>query len=277
MIFVLAGTREGRELAATLVSAGHQVMASAVTPYGAELLRQIPGVAVWEGALNAEQFTALIRDQGVKGILDATHPFATEITRLAQEVAASCGVPYLRWERPETPLPQGHPLVHLVPTWEEAVSKVASLGVDRVFLAVGVKPLSLFLTHPALRGRQFTVRVLPLPESLRVCYQLGLRPDQIVALQGPGTQKLNEALLQEFQAEVLVTKESGDLGGTKEKVAAACGLGIPVVVVQRPVACSGGTPNFEKASDVDYVRFWAKKVAEEKVSAFRGDGLPAVD
>lgn len=272
MIFVLAGTREGRELAATLVRAGHRVMASAVTPYGAELLRQIPGVVVWEGALNAEQFAALIKNQGIKGILDATHPFATEITRLAQEAAARCGVPYLRWERPETPLPRDHPLIHLVETWEEAVLKVASLSGRRVFLAVGVKPLSLFLTHTALRGRQFTVRVLPLPESLRVCYQLGLRPDQIVALQGPGTQKMNEALLEEYQTEVLVTKESGDVGGTKEKVAAACALGIPVVVVQRPVTFSGGTANFERASDVDYVCCWAKMVSEEKVSAFRGDG-----
>lgn len=259
MIFVLAGTRDGRKLAAALVHAGHEVMASAVTSYGAELLRSIPGLSVWEGALDAEQLAALIKDREVKGIVDATHPFATEISRLAQEVAVRSCVAYLRWERPFTQLPEDHPLIHCVDTWEKAVSKVASLSGRRVFLAVGVKPLPFFLTQLALQERQFIVRILPVLESLQVCYRFGLRPDQIIALQGPGTRKANEALLEEYQAQILVTKESGNAGGTKIKVAAACALGIPTVVVKRP-AVSVESSNFEKTSNVDYVCFWAKRV-----------------
>jgi len=262
MILVLAGTKEGRDLAAALAGAGYRVIASAATPYGGELLRTQPGVSVREGPLSAAGLLELIEAEEVRGILDATHPFATKISGLAREIALRRGIPYLRWERPRLPLPAHDPLVTRVPDWEGAAECLAAAGRRRVFLAVGVKPLTFFLTHPALRGLRFTVRVLPVPESLHACLQLGLRPDQIVALQGPGTQKFNEALLEEYRAEILVVKESGSAGGTEEKIAAAQARGLPVIVVDRPPAAAGGG-GCEVATCLAQVRLWAARLAPE--------------
>ncbi|MDH7577376.1 MAG: precorrin-6A reductase [Bacillota bacterium] len=260
MILVLAGTKDGRELAADLAAAGYAVLASAATPYGGRLLREQPGLSVREGPLDAAELLELIGKRGIRGVLDATHPFATGISCLAREIARQCGIPYLRWERPRAPLPAGHPLVSRVPGWEEAAGRLAASGRGRVFLAVGIKPLPFFLNHPLLRNCRFTVRVLPVPESLRACLQLGLRPEQIVALQGPGTQKFNEALLEEYRAEILVIKESGTVGGTAEKVAAACARGLPVVVVDRPQAPPGG----EAAASLPEVIRWAASLVRAR-------------
>jgi precorrin-6A/cobalt-precorrin-6A reductase len=156
-----------------------------------------------------------------------------EVSRLAREAALNCSVPYLRWERPSTALPDS-PLVRVVSGWPEAAEQLAGLGARQVFLAVGVKPLNAIINHPALAGCRFTVRVLPVSESLEACRRLGLSPGQIVACQGPGTVKLNEALLEACGAEAFVVKESGREGGTADKVQAALNLNIPVVVVGRP-------------------------------------------
>ncbi len=265
-ILVLAGTRDGRDLVAALAAGGWQVLASAVTPYGAELLRTAaPGLAVREGRLDQATLEELLRSGPVRGLLDATHPFAVEVSRLARETAQNCGIPYLRWERPPVALPAS-PLVHVVSGWPEAAEKLAALGARRVFLAVGVKPLPAIIDHPALTGCRFTVRVLPVSESLEACRRLGLSPGQIVACQGPGTAKLNEALLEACGAEAFVVKESGGEGGTAEKVCAALNLNIPVVVVSRP-SSDGGREQLSEGVPARVARCreevlsWAKKIA----------------
>lgn len=255
MILVLAGTGDGRVLAERLVAEGYRVLASAATPYGGEILRSVHGLEVREGALDRGSLLSLVRERGVKGILDATHPFAVEITKLACDVARCCGISYLRWERKPHRVAAEHPLVHPVSSWEEAAQCLAQLGVERVFLAVGVKPLEFLVTHPLLRSCHFIARVLPVPGSLETCCRLGLKPGQIVALQGAGTAKLNEALLDYFSAQAMVTKESGKEGGTAEKIASALARGIPVVLVRRPEA-----PVPDAARSWDDVRRWASQL-----------------
>jgi precorrin-6A/cobalt-precorrin-6A reductase len=63
-----------------------------------------------------------------------------------------------------------------------------------------------------------------------------LKPSEIIAMQGPFSYELNKALLIDYRASVLVTKESGPVGGTDNKIKAALDLGIPVILMERPVA-----------------------------------------
>lgn len=257
MILVLAGTRDGRELVASLAEAGFKVLASTATSFGEELFRGIPGVVVRSGCLDEASLEGLIKGRGILGVLDATHPFAEEISKTAARVAERCGVPYLRWERGRARLPES-PLVSCVSGWGEACASVIALGAKSVFLAVGVKPLRFFLEHPGLQGCRFTARVLPTPGSVEACRRLGLGLDRIIAMQGPGTFELNRALLEASRADALVTKESGSEGGTEIKVAAALSLGIPAVVVKRPEPESSGAV----ARSFEDVLRWAEGVAQ---------------
>ncbi len=255
MILLLAGTKDGRRLAAAIVKAGFRVMASAATPYGGELLREISGVLVHTGRLDAAGLERLAAKHKVKGILDATHPFAVEITRISQEVASSLELPYLCWERQPVKLPDSK-LLHRVKTWDGAAVKIKELDARIVFLAVGVNPLPFIVGHPLLSCCRFVARVLPLAGSVSNCLRNGLKPGQIVALQGPGSRELNSALFEHFQAEALVIKESGPEGGTPEKAAAALELGIPVVLVERPTAGA----DVPTASNIEKVIHWVEQV-----------------
>jgi len=251
MILLLAGTGDSRELAAALTGAGYRVLASAATSYGGDLLRSLPGLLVRQGELNETEMGDLLRQRGIDCVIDATHPFAAGVSTTAIKAARANGVPYLRWERAATPLPE-NPLVIRVKDWAEAAGRVAGLAPVNAFLAVGVKPLVHFIGNPILQSCRFTVRVLPVPDSVATCLELGLRPDQIIAMQGPGSEQLNRILLEEKQSQLLVVKESGPEGGTRVKLAAALGLGIPVIIVERPVV-SGA---FETARCLDEVYKW---------------------
>jgi precorrin-6A/cobalt-precorrin-6A reductase len=86
-------------------------------------------------------------------------------------------------------------------------------------------------------------------------------------MQGPFTQKFNEALWEQLKIDVVITKESGSIGGTEEKVQACLNLKIPVIILERPEArgidasalkftetTSGGGLNRCKTNFEDFVR-----------------------
>jgi len=67
------------------------------------------------------------------------------------------------------------------------------------------------------------------------CEFLGFKPNQIIAAQGPFSQEWDEAMFKQLRIDVVVTKESGKVGGTLEKVQACHRLNIPLVILKRPV------------------------------------------
>lgn len=231
MIFLAAGTADGRTLAQELLAAGYQVAASVTSRYGAELLAACDGKLV----INEEPLdeAALIRyaaSHDVQVIVDASHPYAVNVSKNAMMAAKKLGIPYLRYERSLTEL-SGE--IHIVHSYEEAASQSSALG-RRIFLTTGSHNLKAFTTAPALADAVLIARVLPTAEVLALCEALGLTPAQIVALQGPFSTALNRELFRHCQAEVIVTKNSGQVGGTDTKLAAAKELGLPVVLIDRP-------------------------------------------
>ncbi|SHE49224.1 precorrin-6A reductase [Desulforamulus putei] len=231
MILVLAGTLEGRDTAALLQRAGFNVTASAVTGYGCHLLQKQGLTRILTGALDEAALTGILR-QGIRLLVDATHPFAALASRTAMAAARAAGVPYLRLERPAAELP-AHPLVYRAKDLESTIGQALSLG-KVLFSTLGSKSLSSLLAAARQAGAKVVARVLPDSKVILHCLQLGLNPGEIIALQGPCSVELNIALYRQYQAEVVLTKDSGSTGGVEEKVAAAIEAGIPVVVWQRP-------------------------------------------
>lgn len=76
--------------------------------------------------------------------------------------------------------------------------------------------------------------MLPSHDGLNACEALGLPHSHILALQGPFSQKLNEAMLEQYKIRWLVTKDGGKAGGFSEKLAAARNTGAGLVLVERP-------------------------------------------
>lgn len=232
MILVLAGTRDGGEIIRRLRRKGYSVLATATTAYGAQLARESGAREALEGQLTSEEMVSLIKEKGVSALIDATHPFATEASRNALRACRDTGVRYLRFERKSSTVPE-NPLIHRCKSFEEGVEKAANMGMV-IFCAIGSRHLKPFVEAARKKGRRLIAKVLPTREALEKCAALGLEPKNILALQGPGSYKLNKIFLKDYNAEVLVTKESGPVGGEDVKIKAALSLGIPTVLIARP-------------------------------------------
>lgn len=231
MIFVLAGTRDGRELAAALQIAGYEVTASVVSAYGRSLV-QSSVAAVNDSPLDLPAMRQFIATKGVSLVVDATHPYAGQVSETAIAACKAEQVPYIRYERPTVPLPQYRNL-HLSADAAEAAKLAASLG-QTVFLTTGSRTLGVFRQEPLLCDRCVIARVLPDPAVITQCIDLGFAPRDIVAAQGPFSHGFNAAMFREFAVDVVVTKNSGSVGGSDTKFSAAMELGLHLVVIERP-------------------------------------------
>lgn len=231
MIFLAAGTQDGRELAGYLLSKGYSVTASAVSSYGGMLLKKYPGIVINDEPLDEEGLVEYIGEHSIKLFVDASHPYAANVSQNAMNACKRTHIPYIRYERKAVPV--DYDKVYAVDGYEEASKKAASLG-KNVFLTTGSRNLKAFAESPYLKDCVLTVRLLPTAKVIAECTELGFSPKNIVALQGPFSTELNIALYRQYEADVIVTKNSGEVGGTDTKLEAAKALGLPVVMIDRP-------------------------------------------
>ena len=231
MILVLAGTRDGREIASALEKSGYSVTVSVTSEYGRELAKQ-SAARVQAEAMTEAELALFIRQEGIRVLVDATHPYAVNVSRNAAAAAKSAGIPCLRYERPCSNLPD-YAGISMAPDMQSAAEMAVQLG-ETVFLTVGSHTLPIFRAAAKGRKCRLIARVLPQPDVIAACLAAGFSPADIVALQGPFSCELNMALFREYGADVMVTKNSGAVGGMDEKMKAAIAMKMKVVVVQRP-------------------------------------------
>jgi len=230
VILLLGGTSEAGAIAAALAAAGVRVLVSAATNLPSTAAAS-PLVAVRAGALDDEGLGALIEQAGARAVVDATHPYASAVTRNAQLAAARAGVPYLRYLRPAV-LTGADGAVTAAD--HEAAAMRAFRSGRPVLLTIGTRNLAPYLAEARRTGVPVVARVLPAAQSLRACWAAGLTREQVVAGQGPFTVEQNVELIQRCKIGVLVTKDGGAAGGVPEKLQAARREGCEVVLVARP-------------------------------------------
>ncbi|MHB1418430.1 MAG: precorrin-6A reductase [Bacillota bacterium] len=232
MILLLAGTADAGEVLAVAKEAGYRVVASAVSEYGSLLTGQRGADACTVGPQDEAGLNLLIRDHRVRAVVDATHPFAVNISGLATKVCNQLGILYIRLERAEARW-TGETTVIPVENFFEAGQKATDLG-KVIFSTLGSKHISVLWEAAQEKECRLIARVLPEPGAINTCLNLGMPPRDVVAMQGPFSHELNKALFTQYGANVIVSKESGYTGGTDTKISAARELGIPLVLIRRP-------------------------------------------
>ena len=230
MILVLAGTSEGRQAAIDLEKEGLKVMAATATTYGGELLQKDFQGEISTRPLDLEAMMELINLKGVIKVIDATHPFAEEVSKNAREACRLAGIEYERLEREGSDIKTGGGVLFARDT-EEAV-QLASGYKGNIFLTVGSSKLEHYTR--SLDPDRLIVRILPVKASLEKCLDLGIPPKNIIAMQGPFDEEINKLLFRRYQAVLIITKDSGPAGGVAEKITAARALNIPVILISRP-------------------------------------------
>ena len=228
---LFGGTGDGRALAEWMLARGLDATVCVATEYGETLLPE--GMKVHVGRLDAGEMEALMAD-GYTLVIDATHPYAVEVTENIRAASERTGLPYLRLLRQS----DGEDLCHKAENMAGAAEMLEQLP-GNVLLTTGSKELDHF-ARPGLRERCFP-RVLPMADSLERCLALGFPPKNIICMQGPFTKEMNVATLHQFHIDTLVTKDTGGYGGFLEKVEAAKEAGCALLVVERPRTETGFT------------------------------------
>ena len=230
-VWLFSGTADGNALARELVASYGPIVISTASEYGGDLAREnCPGVTVWAGRQGVESRRRALSEGHARAIVDATHPYAQQISEQLIGLSRELNVPYVRYERPSSLDPARDLLCESVAA---AAERAISLG-RRIFLATGSKDLVTFLSAPQAREREWFVRMTPEPALIRRAIELGIPRDHILAMQGPFSEEFNIALWRDQRIDCVVTKDSGEPGGYGAKARAAAALRIPLLVVKRP-------------------------------------------
>ncbi len=240
-LLVFGGTTESREL----LGRGIPALCCVATDYGAKLLEGLPLVTPLVGRLDQPAMEALIRREGITHVIDATHPYAVEVTKNIRAACASTGAKLLRVSRTRTPLP-GSALV--VGSAAEAAALLNESD-EKVLLTVGSKELPAFASVSNAKTRLFA-RVLPTSGVIAQCESLGFDAGHIIAMQGPFSRAMNEAMFAATGAKTLVTKDGGASGGMEDKLCAAENAKARVIVIGR---------SDEDGASVEEAVLWARR------------------
>jgi len=233
-LLVFAGTTEGRELLEALsrniVGRGINVYACVATDYGKELLPEgLAHIQVRSGRLTEDEMTLFMQEKQFDYVIDTTHPYA----RLASEnIKAACkrsGCEYIRVLRSSGVKKQMDCLFF---SSHDEVVEFLNQTAGNVLLTIGSKELSKYTRVRDYQKRIFP-RVLPMLEVVESCYVLGFSGKQLICMQGPFTTELNIALIDQINAQYIVSKDSGETGGFLEKHQAALDTGATLLVIGR--------------------------------------------
>ncbi|MEZ5886933.1 MAG: cobalt-precorrin-6A reductase [Paracoccaceae bacterium] len=220
-LLILGGTTEASALARTVAGAGIPAVFSYAgrtgAPVGQPLATRIGGFGGVEGLI------AYLRGEAITHVIDATHPFAAQMSRNAVEACARTGIPLCALERPAWVAGPGDDWRH-VPDIPAAVDALPE-DPARVFLAIGKQNLIPFSAKPR---HHYLLRLVDPPDG-----PLPLPDAQAVIARGPFTEAGDLALMRGHRITHVVAKNAGG-AGAEAKLKAARTLGLPVILVDRP-------------------------------------------
>ncbi|EKV32424.1 Cobalt-precorrin-6x reductase [Caenispirillum salinarum AK4] len=225
-LLLLGGTAEAAALARALADRFGDRLAVTYSLAGRAAPRaRPPGRLRIGGFAGPEGLAVFLRDEGVRLLVDATHPFAARMSRNAHIACEVTGTPRLTLRRPEWE-PQPGDDWHEVDDVADAAEAAARLG-RRAFITLGTADLAPFRDRP---GFTYVVRMMDPPDDADDDLPVGAA---LVGGRGPFTVDDEDSLMRSHGVDVLVTKASGG-NATRAKLDAARRLGLPVVLIRRP-------------------------------------------
>lgn len=184
-------------------------------------------IAVWRGILSEREMTMLIETGRYCAVVSAAPVTALEESRSLARIMKKSDLPFIRVLK-ET-VPYSGEFTKQFESSEDCAKELRNT-VGTILVTTGSKDLSLFCRDEELRKR-IVAKVLPSEDRIRICYENGLKQNQIIAITSPVSEELNLALMRQFDVSVLVTNEAGRTGGVEAKLEAAKKLGIQIFMV----------------------------------------------
>ncbi|WP_103258564.1 cobalt-precorrin-6A reductase [Tabrizicola aquatica] len=220
-ILLLGGTTEANLVAQAIARAGlagvYSYAGRTEAPMGQPIHMRVGGFGGVEG------LRSYLKAEGISHVIDATHPFAAQMSSNAVAACAAEGVPLVALERAPWVAGEGDKWTQ-VPDIPAAVTALAGPP-QRVFLAIGRQHIDAFAAQPQ---HMYLLRLVDEPTA-----PLPFPADVVVA-RGPFDVAGDTALMQDHRIDVVVAKNAGGKGAVA-KIAAARALGLRVVMIDRPM------------------------------------------
>ncbi len=235
-VIVFAGTIEGRQIAQFLEKRQVSAHICVATEYGEQLLGENKNLETSHERFNQEQMEELILKKHKPLVIDATHPYAAEVTKNIRSACENTGVEYLRVLRENQDSSNLGDCVY-VETVEAAVAYLQETK-GNILATTGSKEAAKYRALSDFENRVF-LRVLSLPNVVEECARLGFQGRNLLCMQGPFSKEFNVAMIRQLDCKYMVTKMSGKSGGFQEKLEAARICGCTLIAVGRPLKETG--------------------------------------
>ncbi len=231
MIALILGTKEGRDILSLLNKFTEDLFISTATKYGGELLKDYNFKIMNDKPLSKYEMINVFKKNKIKALIDASHPYALEVTKTCMEVSKELDIEYIRYERPSVLKEfKGEDKVITLESYEDlkdAISKIKGNILNTSGSRNIEKILNLNLENRIIH------RILPSVKVLQKCLDLKIKVEDIIAIKGPITKELNDAFIKDYDGKALILKDSGKEGGTKEKILACLENNIYALVIKR--------------------------------------------
>lgn len=227
MILILGGTTEGRLAVRVADAAGSPYWYS--TRGDLQQIDCLHGTHI-TGAMDEAAMAAFCSGHGIRLLVDAAHPFATELHSTVAAVAESLDIPVVRVERV---YPEEDADIRWCDGYDDAVARLEADGITSLLALTGVQTIGKLRGYWSRHDCWF--RILRREESLEKASREGFPQDRLVYYEEDD----EASLLARLQPQAILTKESGESGGFMDKVEAACAAGVPVYAVRRPILPAG--------------------------------------
>ena len=230
MIGFILGTSEGRKILSLINKYTDEIAVTTATTYGGEVLKEFNIKVLNTKPLNKEEMLNWIKVNEINVLVDASHPYAQEVTKTALECANDLEIQYVRYERlGSLENITGEDIIR-VKSYDEGIDIIKEIE-GNVLNTTGGNNVSKFLN---LNFKYRVIhRILPSPKVLTKIVEAGINIKDIIALQGPISYELEKAFINQYDVKAILTKDSGIEGGVLEKLKAVRECKIKLIVIEK--------------------------------------------
>ena len=226
-ILIFAGTTEGRELSEILSAGKIEHTVCVATEYASSLIKDNEYAKVHCERLDASEMVSMIKNDGYALVIDATHPYAYEVSENIKSAVKETGISYVRLKRDIGAYVEDEKIRYFSSN-EECAQALKNIE-GNILLTTGSKELHVY-AEAGLKDRLY-VRIIPNEESLKICNDNGILAKNIIAMQGPFSKTMNDAMIDMYDIACIVSKQCGKNGGFEDKVSSALEKNIQLFVI----------------------------------------------